>query len=362
MENEKQEQQPNYIKLDYDLEEPEERVALVKKVIDSTPSERLTSYYIEQMIKYILKLDTIEERKQERSILTDNKKGHMSKRETSLEGLISKFEKGEDGVYNIITNDKNIIFSPKKGITDKDIEEIEPLRELTEAIETVKLQRFHASGRRAFLLSQQLKEMYQDRYEIKKAYKPPIYCTNLIKSFTKLDLDEKITITKEGKVESDGLINIYNPEHVSLLLCNYSKIKEQSWSDFSGDSKWIMMDLENATDLALKTKHPMYYDILIYKIDGMKNVDIQKKIEEDYGIKHTVEYISSLWRKKIPKLIAETAQEEYLTWYYTFKEKGQWKRCSRCGQIKLAHNRFFSKNKTSKDHFYSICKECRNKK
>ena len=68
MENEKQEQQPNYIKLDYDLEEPEEGVALVKKVIDSTPSERLTSYYIEQMIKYILKLDTIEERKQERSI------------------------------------------------------------------------------------------------------------------------------------------------------------------------------------------------------------------------------------------------------------------------------------------------------
>jgi hypothetical protein len=106
----------------------------------------------------------------------------------------------------------------------------------------------------------------------------------------------------------------------------------------------------------------MYYDILIYKIDGMKNVDIQKRIEENYGIKHTVEYISSLWRKKIPKLIAEAAQEEYLTWYYTFKEKGQWKRCSRCGQIKLAHNRFFSKNKTSKDGFYSICKECRNKK
>ena len=47
---------------------------------------------------------------------------------------------------------------------------------------------------------------------------------------------------------------------------------------------------------------------------------------------------------------------------YTFEEKGNWKKCSRCGQVKLAHNHFFSKNSTSKDHFYSICKECRNKK
>ena len=85
-------------------------------------------------------------------------------------------------------------------------------------------------------------------------------------------------------------------------------------------------------------------------------------VEENFGIKHSVEYLSSLWRNKIPKLIAEKAKENYLIWYYTFVEYGKWKRCSRCGQIKLAHNRFFSKNKTSKDGFYSICKCCRNKK
>ena len=38
----------------------------------------------------------------------------------------------------------------------------------------------------------------------------------------------------------------------------------------------------------------------------------------------------------------------------TYKEKGKYKKCSRCGQIKLAHNKYFSKNKTSKDGFYSI--------
>nr|DAG20838.1 MAG TPA: meiotic chromosome segregation protein [Caudoviricetes sp.] len=38
------------------------------------------------------------------------------------------------------------------------------------------------------------------------------------------------------------------------------------------------------------------------------------------------------------------------------------KKCSKCGQVKPANNLFFSKNKTSKDNWYSICKRCRNKK
>ena len=61
-------------------------------------------------------------------------------------------------------------------------------------------------------------------------------------------------------------------------------------------------------------------------------------------------------------MIAETATKNYLLWYYTNKEKGEWKRCSKCGQIKLAHNIFYSKNTSSKDGFYSICKDCRNEK
>ena len=96
--------------------------------------------------------------------------------------------------------------------------------------------------------------------------------------------------------------------------------------------------------------------------DGKQNIEIQELLYEKYNIKHSLEYISSLWRNKIPKLIAEKAQEKALIWYYTEIEKGQWKKCTRCGQIKLAHNKFFSKNKTSKDGFYSICKCCRNKK
>jgi len=98
------------------------------------------------------------------------------------------------------------------------------------------------------------------------------------------------------------------------------------------------------------------------KIRGERNIDIQKILYDELNVRHTVEYISCLWRNKIPRLIAACAEDEYLQWHFTFEEKGQWKKCSRCGQIKLAHKKYFSRNKTSKDGWYSLCKDCRNKR
>ena len=97
------------------------------------------------------------------------------------------------------------------------------------------------------------------------------------------------------------------------------------------------------------------------KIDKMQNTEIQAILQKEFGIKHSLEYISSLWRNKIPKLIAQEAENEFIE--FEFKKKGlPFKKCSKCGQSKPAHNNFFSINNTSKDKFYSICKACRNKK
>jgi len=123
----------------------------------------------------------------------------------------------------------------------------------------------------------------------------------------------------------------------------------------------MMLDFDNIAEKALAS-FPMYRRIVEYKVDGLSNLTIQKAIEEEFGFTHSIEYISSLWRNKIPKLIASAATDEWLLWYYTEKERGQWKRCTRCGQVKLAHSRFFSINKTSKDGWYSLCKKCRNSK
>lgn len=349
------------IKLDYSLETPEERNELVKKIINNTPSEQLTPRYLEILSDYIIFAMDKQERKQ-KQILTDNHMVTVNKRETSFEGLVGRLENGEDGIYNMIANDKNIIFTPKFQITQQDIAEIPELKQLVDAIAEVEKAEKKAVGKKKFLLKKQLIAMRQDQYVIRSAYKPPIYCMNAIKSFSKIDFDENVSISGDDEIEDNSLVSFFNPKHVSAVLCNYSRLKEDAWGKFYSDSYFLMEDLDTLIEKTLRDSYPMYYDLLIYKIDGKQNLEIQSLLNQKHNVKHSVEYISSLWRNKIPKLLSEQAQEDYLIWYYTTQKKGKWKKCSRCGEIKLAHNKFFSKNKTSKDHFYSICKCCRNKK
>ena len=359
--NNEEKESKSSIKLDYTIQSPEERSSYVQNIIENTPPGQFNEKYVEILADYIIFAMDKKERK-ERNILTENRMVTVNKRETSYQGLAEKFENGEDGVSNLIHEDKNTILTPKVSITEKDVAEIQPLQDLKEAIEIVKQQEKAATGKRKFLLKKQIIEMCQQQYVIKNEYKPPIYGSNTIRSFIKANLVDDIFINSNNEPQNNGMISFFNPKHISALLCNYSALKEEAYGNFVNDGYYLMEDLDKLIETTLKDNYPLYYDLLIYKIDGRQNAEIQLLIEGKYGIKHSIEYISSLWRNKIPKVLAEQAKKDYLIWYYTNIEYGKWKKCSKCGEIKLAHSYFFSINKTSKDGFYSICKACRNQK
>lgn len=344
-------------KLDYTIESLEERKALVEKIIAETPD--ITPQYLEVLADYLI-LCMEKQEKKERKILTDNRLATVNKRECSFEGLVSQLENGEDGIYNLINENKNVIFQPKISITQDDLDTIPCLQQLRDSINAWEAALKRTSGRDAFVIKKALIEMRKEQYVIKQAYKKPIIFNKLTRSTnTYIPLDDNSYLDDNKELVVKG-VSLMDEKVVAAVLVNYSKLKEDSFDQFNGDTWYLIQDFENLCERAL-APYPIYMRIVELKIDKMQNVDIQKTLEQEFGTTYSVEYISSLWCNKIPKTIAKVAQEEFII--QEWKAKGfPMKKCSRCGQLKPTHNHFFSKNKTSKDQFYSICKNCRNRK
>ena len=159
------------IKLDYNLKTSEERLELVKAILEEQPHP--SKKYLEILGDYLCGCMSKEEKK-EKKILTENRLATVNKRETSLEGLVSKFEYGEDGIYNLLDNNKNTIFKPKIAITEKDLEEIPELSQTTAAIEYWSKVLTRVSGKDAYIAKKALIDARKDQYVIKDAFRKPI--------------------------------------------------------------------------------------------------------------------------------------------------------------------------------------------
>lgn len=298
--------------------------------------------------------------KKEKKILTDNRMATVNKRECSFEGLAAQMENGEDGIYGLVNESKNVIFQPKISITQHDLDTIPCLKQLRDTINAWEVALKKASGtKQAFMMKKALIEMRKDQYIIKQAYQKPIIPCKITRSVrSHIPLDDTSYLNGQ-EVVIQG-VSLMDPNVISAILCNYSKLKEDSYDQFDGDTWYLIQSFEEICDKALED-FPIYQRIVELKIDKMQNSDIQEALKQEFGTTYSIEYISSLWRNKIPKLIAEEALEDFLKWQYRINNYPM-KKCSKCGQLKPAHNQFFSRNKTSKDGLYSICKRCRNKK
>lgn len=299
--------------------------------------------------------------KRERNILTPNRLATITKRETSLEGLASQFENGEDGIYDLIVeNNKNVLFTPKIAITPKDIEEIPELLQAKDAISYWEQRLPHASGKEAFIIKKAIIDFRRDQYLIKNQIKVPVQIKDLINIKNESKLEGYVTFNDKGRCVPHG-ITFIDPVVCGAILREYNTLKSYADNHFSSELGSFIYDFDNLRARAMQDL-PIYSKVIECKLAGMQNIEIQKELNKSFNINYSSEYISNIWRKKIPKVIASKAEDEYLDWYYLEVEKGQYKKCGRCGKVKLAHSKYYCRNKNSKDGWYSICKECRSTK
>lgn len=219
--------QQETIKLDYTLQSPEERTALVEKIVAATPEDKLTPQYLKILTDYII-FAMDKQQKKTKQILTDNRMVTVNRRETSYEGLAGKLENGEDGIYNLMSNlGKQAFLTQKIKITAADLEEVPGLKQLCDAIAEVEKLYEHASGKQRYALKKQIIEMRQDQYILKNSHRSPVSSSAVSHAVPKTALTDKIYFDEDDLPQNAGLLSMFNPKHISALLCNYSGIKQE---------------------------------------------------------------------------------------------------------------------------------------
>jgi hypothetical protein len=155
---------------------------------------------------------------------------------------------------------------------------------------------------------------------------------------------------------SENKLDLSKEKHVLELLNHYALLKQAYYDKPNSDMWAILTDLENLID---KTEFEKYIkDILIMKIDGCPASEIVEYISREYEIDLTEKRVSEIYNNIIPKMIVDTYIQEREDWIFTFKVKGTYKTCSKCKQVKLASERYFSLDRSRKDGFFPYCKKC----
>ena len=321
--------------------------------INTLNLDNLSSAQLDKIANYIIEGISHEERK-EHKIITNNRKQTINKRETSYESLASSLEGGEDALYNYINNDKNQRLTHERKIAAK--ADVQQLQTAISQVENQQLAAKSPEDRRR--ITKQLIELRKDQYLLNPSCShpmtPPVY-----QKPQSLDLSERRWLDENQEPQSDCIINLFDEKHIAALLKYHRELAIAAEYQIETDMYYFLQSFNSLVKQTLKN-NKIIYDIFKLKYNKKSLKYIQSYLQKCHNIELSSSRISQIWTTRIPKLIAQKAKEEYIL--ETYSQKGKVKQCSRCKKYIPLHHYFFSKNRQSKDGFYSMCKKCRTTK
>lgn len=217
------------------------------------------------------------------------------------------------------------------------------------------------SGLKQYAIARKMYASLVSQYEETKMILAKEFGFNISKHETRYEINSDTYYYDEegGLVEvSKGIVNLNNPDTYKGLLLNYKELRDK-YSDKPNSDWWGLIrtfeDLLSKTKLSNKEKF-----VLKALFDNLTDNEIRELLEiEGYDI--TRQSVNNMILKTIPKKIWNTYLDSLDEWLYTYKIKGEYKKCSKCGEVKLvSNNRYFGKDIRNKDGFKSICRECDN--
>jgi hypothetical protein len=401
-------------KLDYSLEYAEDRVKLVHNIINEVnkagvldeflSSEGYRKKQVKNKNSFLAETEPLSKLLMRFSYYIDfpkynnenDKKNKTIKKLPTLSGEKYKNAALKEGItdnFNKIRNneildidfqnkakkkDRNFRLAPKQEITDKDRQEYKELDEycrfllllnnilgMEKGVDAQTRQKIHEQIAEKHgdnylrMLKRIRKELKKELPLIKDKIRGTIYFKKIDKGHPEYCLDNDTGyVDEKGEyvLVSENKVELNNPKHIFALIENYADLKDGCWDKPESDLWVLLFELENLiekTDL-----EPYEKDIIILKIDGLTGEEICKEINKKYNMTLSEDNLSRIYNTYIPKKIANTYDDLYEEWLYTFKVKGRYKKCNKCGENKLLNERHFYKEPKGKDGFKNTCIKC----
>ena len=218
-------------------------------------------------------------------------------------------------------------------VEKKDLEKYPPMKDYTDFYEYLKEESkrlWNTKGLskedmiRRSKIKKILPEIKKDIIEVKKQLQMPIIWKAPLKDNGGADYDE---------------LDMFDKNVVKELLQVHKQV------DLRDDLSCILVDLDNLINNVEFTKRQ--YEVLELWRNGLTIENISKEL-------HVKENTVSITLNRAIDSIIKQYEKEYEEWYYLNIRKGTYKKCSKCGEVKLISQ--FSKNG---NRLRGNCKDCK---
>lgn len=168
----------------------------------------------------------------------------------------------------------------------------------------------------------------------------------------------------DGLHERAVTFDLRDPNSWLQLLPYYNtiynaKLEAEERHDIESEAPALWNTIQYYFDRALMQAE--YRLIVEMKSENWRNEDINNELRRRNLKTFSVNYISTIYKKRIPKLLAQAVEAHYeLT--LALDQPDEWKHCSKCGKLLHLDSNHFRRLGKSKDGYVSSCKQCDKKK
>lgn len=297
---------------------------------------------------------TLRERSEEYPVLTRNREATIARREVGAGALAPRGGADQPSVEEALSSLGRNVPSTGAGCPRPPIPSDWRMADNEEAVASLLAQADRAGGKRRFELRRQVIAKYRERSAIAESAAPAIPSV----SRSLVPPDSPVGVEDEVVVDPDTLmpggrrgLTMCDEQCVRALMRDYPALKALCEGDARSDVAAMLVDLEGGLASAC-AGDPVLSGFASLMLGGSTVASAAREMGER-GVHRSEQYWAAQWGQRLPRAVADGARRRWL-----LRNWGKRKVCTMCGRELPAHPLWFTRN-TSRDGYYSRCKECR---